>query len=568
MATSNKVFVSPGVYTSERDLSFVAQSVGVTTLGMAGETLKGPAFEPILITNFDEFRTYFGSTSPVKDGAGNPKYELPYFAKSYLQESNQLFVTRILGLTGYKPYNTFGIVTLGGVNLGSLSGTTLNLVMSGDTLANMTGSTIYAELSGKTAFDGTSITNYILSNFSGFTTADDGKWFVMGEIPSSGLTSLSSVKEVNSPLTNKNNSNNNNEKEWYNTFYTETTPGDDSTIDGVYSYKFVYSSGNSRFDVTRYKYNASLNTDYDDVVVGALRSRGRYSGQTLIHEVTGSTKVSISGSTILRNPLSDFVLQVTGYTGGAKEFTCNFDHTSTKFISKVLGTEVFDKEYADFPLYIHENYSKFLKAAYDRGIIRGIDTSLVYNSDGNDFLGEWDTPSSPMVVSEVRGGKVSDLFQIMTISDGDTANFQYKIMIQNVNLETGEFDLLVRDFNDTDDNIVVLEKYSRCSMNPELPGYIGRKIGTADGEYELRSKLIMVSLADEHPTDAIPCGFKGFGANAGMRWCPSCACLCEEWPFWALGPWENNLLKPLVCYAVRDKGRTWQTKFGKTPLLK
>ena len=46
---SNKVFVSPGVYTSERDLSFVAQSVGVTTLGLAGETLRGPAFEPILI---------------------------------------------------------------------------------------------------------------------------------------------------------------------------------------------------------------------------------------------------------------------------------------------------------------------------------------------------------------------------------------------------------------------------------------------------------------------------------------------------------------------------------------
>jgi hypothetical protein len=47
MATANKVFVSPGVYTSERDLSFVSQSVGVTTLGIVGETLKGPAFEPI-----------------------------------------------------------------------------------------------------------------------------------------------------------------------------------------------------------------------------------------------------------------------------------------------------------------------------------------------------------------------------------------------------------------------------------------------------------------------------------------------------------------------------------------
>ncbi len=512
MANSNKVFVSPGVYTSEKDLTFVAQSVGVTTLGMAGETLKGPAFEPILITDFDEFKTFFGNTSPVKDGAGNPKYELPYFAKSYLQESNQLFVTRVLGLTGYKPYNTFGIVTLGGVTLGSLLTGQTGLNMSGSTLANMTGSTIYGELSGKTAFDGTSITNYILTNYSGFTSADDGKWFVIGQVPASGVTSFTGSKELNSPLTNKTNSTNNNEKEWYNVFYTQTG-ATDSTIDGVYAYSFIYSSGSSRFDVVRYKYSASLNTDYADVVVGALRSRGRYSGQTLIHEVTGSTKVAMSGTTVLTNPLSDFVLQITGYTGGAKQFTCNFDQSSTKYIAKVLGEQVFDKDYSDFPLYINENYGKFLKAAYERGLVRGIDTTLVYNLDGNDFLGEWDTPSSPMVVSEVRGGKVSDLFQIMTISDGDSANLQYKIMIQNVNLETGEFDLLVRDFNDTDDNIVVLEKYSRCSMNPELPGFIGRKIGTVDGEYELRSKLIMVSLADEYPTDAIPCGFKGFGAN-------------------------------------------------------
>ena len=64
--SNNKVFVSPGVYTSEVDLSFVSQSVGVTTLGIVGETLQGPAFEPIFITNYDEFTTYFGGTSPEK----------------------------------------------------------------------------------------------------------------------------------------------------------------------------------------------------------------------------------------------------------------------------------------------------------------------------------------------------------------------------------------------------------------------------------------------------------------------------------------------------------------------
>ena len=56
MGNSKQVFVSPGIYTRETDLTFVSQSVGVSTLGLAGETLKGPAFEPVLITNFDEFR--------------------------------------------------------------------------------------------------------------------------------------------------------------------------------------------------------------------------------------------------------------------------------------------------------------------------------------------------------------------------------------------------------------------------------------------------------------------------------------------------------------------------------
>jgi hypothetical protein len=115
-----------------------------------------------------------------------------------------------------------------------------------------------------------------------------------------------------------------------------------------------------------------------------------------------------------------------------------------------------------------------------------------------------------MVVSEVRGGEVANLFQIQTISDGEMANFQVKIMIQNINVDSGEFDLIVRDFNDTDDNMVVIEKFTRCSMNPDVPGYIARKVGTSDGEFELRSKYIMLVMDANHPTDAFPAGFKGF----------------------------------------------------------
>jgi hypothetical protein len=363
MANSNRVFVSPGVYTSEKDLTFVAQSIGVTTLGLVGETLKGPANEPILISNFDEFKTYFGSTSPEKDGNGNPKYELGYVAKSYLQESNQLFVTRVLGKTGYKAGKTFGIKTEG--------------------------------------------TN-------------------------------------------------------------------------------------------------------SDIVVVSLRSRGYYTGETLNFEVTGNTSFILSGTGITVNPLAEFDINVTGVTGGAKVFTCSLDVTSPKYITKVLGTSPYDKDRISVPLYVHEVYPNLTKNLFNQGLISGLSLNEVYHAEGGNFSNSWDTPMSPTVVSEVRGGKVDDLFDVITISDGNAANEEVKVTIQNINIETGEFDILVRDFNDTDENMSVLEKFSRCSMNPDVAGYVARKVGTSNGEYTLNSKYIMLSMDTNAPSNAFPAGFKGF----------------------------------------------------------
>jgi hypothetical protein len=506
MATSNRVFVSPGVYTSEKDLTFVAQSVGVTTLGLVGETLKGPAFEPVLITNFDEFKTYFGSTSPSKDGNGNPKYELPYVAKSYLQESNQLFVTRILGLTGYKPDMSYGVKTLGGVVIDNLTGYTSTSNTLIPTATGITGSTFYADLTGKTSIDGTSLVDYIVDNFSAFGTGNTGNWFVIGKVPDIAIPTGNT--EYISPITGKLNEESTYGKEWYNYFYSTTG----ATIDGVYAYKFVF--GTSDFTVTQYKYTASVNSDYDGVVVLSMRSRGKYVGQTLNLELTDPSSLVLSNVDDLSvNPLGEFNLTVTGLTSGVKTFTCSLDSTSNKFVSKVLGLDVYDKSYDEIPVYVFEVYPNLLKNAFNKGYVRGLDITPVVNTEGTEFMTQWDTAASPMVVSEVRGGEVSELFQIVTISDGDASNTQVKIMIQNVDLDTGEFDLVVRDFNDTDDNMVVLEKFTRCSMNPDLPGYVAKKIGTSDTEYDLRSKYIMLVMADNHPTDAFPAGFKGFTTN-------------------------------------------------------
>ena len=96
------IHVSPGIYSKETEISYAVKSLGITTLGLVGETLKGPAFQPMMVENWRGFQDTFGGTSTEKfAGSQYPKYELPYIAKSYLTESNQLQVCRVLGLGGY-----------------------------------------------------------------------------------------------------------------------------------------------------------------------------------------------------------------------------------------------------------------------------------------------------------------------------------------------------------------------------------------------------------------------------------------------------------------------------------
>ena len=77
---------SPGIYTQITDVEYTTRHAGITTLGLVGETLKGPAFEPIDIESWPQYVEYFGGKSAEKfKDSQYPKYELPYIAESYLR---------------------------------------------------------------------------------------------------------------------------------------------------------------------------------------------------------------------------------------------------------------------------------------------------------------------------------------------------------------------------------------------------------------------------------------------------------------------------------------------------
>lgn len=85
--------VSPGVFTREKDLSFLPQGVAEIGAVLIGQTIKGPAFVPTRVESFNEFQQKFG-------GLTEDSY-LPYTAQSYLQDAPAATIVRVLGTDGY-----------------------------------------------------------------------------------------------------------------------------------------------------------------------------------------------------------------------------------------------------------------------------------------------------------------------------------------------------------------------------------------------------------------------------------------------------------------------------------
>jgi hypothetical protein len=562
MATqvNQKVYVSPGVYTSETDLSFVAQSVGVTTLGLVGETIKGPAFEPIFITNYDEFQAYFGGTEPTKFiNTQIPKYEAAYIAKSYLQQSNQLFVTRILGLSGYDAGPSWSIKVIANVDPLTIG------------LNPATGTTWFATFSGSSSgntvtFTGGALPPQVLANFNTQYRLSDGSTstlsldftsnldnimdtpslsantaVVYGAMPESDFYDLTAtysnvINEYGCDTVNlaTNDLSSDANDPWYYANFDITSGNAYSGYSFFYYVSSLTSGASSTFtgtiSGTVYNYSGTAYYDYNNMVVATLRSRGislftnssTSDNHGPIYEVSGLTDLQLvcteQYSGVTQSPFESFLISGVTKDGDNFSFETSMSASSSKYITKVLGVDNFGKSRNEVPVYVEEIYPSTLTYAYNQGYIRGLNcnlidlpgarsqdpTSIAYN------VTQYKAPSTPFLVSELRGNKVYNLFKFVSISDGNAANTEVKVSIANLSFNNMTFDVLVRNFFDTDANPVVIEKFTNCNMDPLSNNFVAKKIGSTDGEYALISRYIMIELADEAPVDAIPCGFYGY----------------------------------------------------------
>ena len=463
--------VSPGIYTEEKDVLYSVKSLGITSLGLVGETLYGPAFQNVEISNWGEFVDYFGGTSPEKFKNGCPKYELPYVAKDYLTESNRLNVVRVLGLSGYEAGKAWviwngnkpAIVLRSKMNYGAGSNicgkdnndrpteivTEISIdkysqAVFGVNCETITPDTTNSDGSEEDAMpnrfklvvkceEGFGYASVLTYNVSLRPGDSDYIYNVLGNRPDNGIAPIY-IEAVYESSFDKN--------------YTPES-GDTTYLSGITSASAVTGSVETYYKIVK-------STNGENHTLFTLEECEKTNGAMSLSDYT------VSGLTF-----SASTEQSSTFTVG------NYVYTSTN------GTT-----------YSFTDFKEGYRAAQTPWIV------------------------SDAVVKVVGSGKISSvrkLFKFITISDGDIANFQVKVSIQNIDVTNGNFDVIVRDFNDTDANPIILESFRRCNLIEGDGNYIAYRIGSSDGGYISKSKYILVEMAEgEDFGGAIPAGFMGY----------------------------------------------------------
>ena len=175
---ANERIVSPGVFTVEKDLSYLPQGIGQIGAALIGPTLKGPAFVPTVVEGYNDFITKFGG--------GYEQSYLPYTAKSYLTNAGSATIVRVLGSGGYSLDFPVALVATGsyGKRLISVLHPTF-VVTSADTVDLFNKSTLASNNSGSFVITVSGSFTTDTSAFTGNATDENGTSFSASIDPAS-----------------------------------------------------------------------------------------------------------------------------------------------------------------------------------------------------------------------------------------------------------------------------------------------------------------------------------------------------------------------------------------------
>lgn len=553
------VHVSPGIYTKETDLTYASKSLGITTLGLVGETVKGPAFQPFAIENWRQFTTYFGGTNPEKfRGSQYMKYELPYIAKSYLQQSDQLQVVRVLGLSGVnagpawiitaesddEKYNNMVVAVLRSRGehkkasfVRSKGGDDCEDVYEYDKIQYYA-KDVKLEKSKTLILGSQCDPKYDVSDEESLSV----------DVSNYGTFTIVVRRYDNSEKKYSVTLNKNDKNYIYNVIGGDPEVGDaEIYVEELYDVALqqliernIINAINSKtvfYPATRIipkhaPVDSILTEDESTLQRRDVGKRFLYSAKESVNDKDNTTSLKVHVSTdngrnwSPDNGEAGHIYTVVAYTksDGTREYYYG-EYQNAEGNDQTTGN--YQTEYLDINSKVDEDgvFTDVVEVLdegmyYVMGTFTG-DDEEPYNDitpitlDMNNYKEQYRCASTPWIVSEIKGSaehvELTKLFRFHTISDGDNANTEVKVSIQNIDPENGTFDVIVRSFYDTDSSPSVLEHYTQCDLIPGSSNYIALKIGSYDEQYEAVSNYITVEVNETDKTKvSIPAGFLGY----------------------------------------------------------
>ena len=243
-----------------------------------------------------------------------------------------------------------------------------------------------------------------------------------------------------------------------------------------------------------------------------------------VSDFTAFTGGSVTGS-------FGFTLSGSGVT--AQALTASANPANVSSFANVLGTSVKGSKKG----YMYTWFGDYLATGAGlSGSVSFVSQSANAKLDLSGSAGNYGPASTPWIQSQIIGSEKLNLFKIYTLADGTDTNTSFKVSVINNVLpgvdpgsDYGNFTIVVRDYNDTDQRPVVLESYNGVNLDPDSSNYIARRIGdksytvssagivSITGNYDNVSKYIRVEVDSAVNAKSVTANVKPFGFAAVVQ---------------------------------------------------
>ena len=507
--------VSPGVFTRERDLSFLPAGVASIGAAVIGPTVKGPAFEPVIIESFKEFEQVFGPKTLDS--------YVPYTVESYLKSAGRVTIVRVLGLSGYTP-------KLIGVTLGGGTGVFATATISFSGVPAVGETIAITDAAGLTrtyiAHGSDDIANLKFQQSSGEATVVD--------------TLQQCIDHANG----------------HNGSITVTQPSATSikltmTEDGVAGNTTITSGLANATVPAAFTGGEDLDGSIANEVVAVLHPTQVDPAGIFTADLTTATT-----TTAIRLKASTYTNTTNFTTGQALDATHGFtysgsiDTTAENWLGNIFGFTPKSRIQPVYNYMLFNNYAS-RSVSQDSTLVTAVtnadnDLSTAYGAN-NAYEAR-----TPFIVSQNLGSykspKTTRLFKIHTRSHGSCENYAYKVAISNIKdgsavagSDYGTFSLALRRVDldgtihaanspyaksgDKDLRPHILQQWNNLTLDPNSPNFIARVIGdryqsidangkvTVFGDYPNLSNYVRVEVPEDvkdqaTSPDLVPFGFE------------------------------------------------------------